>query len=1474
MAYYSLDDTHNGLAIKFNEECYTDFNYVYIYYKTSSTGSNYAYRYYDYWDLANKTITIPSQDFYLYWCPYSNKSDYYGFSIDSITPIQCTDYSYNGITSLPNYSVEEISGINYPDSNVNGNTHGNNSIYCNKLWHYTYASIYSQPHALKLTNIYNVTEISGRKTWIDDSDEVRPESITIKLLQDGIEYKTTTITADDNWTYSFNDIPLYNTANGNKYTYTIEEETLEDYFTEYKTTVNGIRINFNPNTYIGSGDYLYIYYNLDDSSQYYYKSYHYSDIANSGYSIKIPANNFYMYWHTDSYTDTSYGFSIDSIVRAEVDLPTSTYTTLLPPFEKEELSGTNYPDSNFDGNHPYNNYGENVDKVWHYTFSDSKISFNQNIINYYKYTEISGQKTWIDDTVETRPDEITVKLMQNGIEYATTITSAAQNWEYTFTDLPIYDVSINSEYIYSIQEEPVENYLTEYKTTTSGLSIAFNDNTYTNSSGDYVSIYYEYNGKLYQKGPYYYGTWNYENNGVVTIPSNNFYLYWSTDNDYDNSYGFSISSITPAEVDIFSTGNIVNSLPLNEVEELTGNNYPDSAFDENHLHYAYGNNVKKLWHYTLENAPEPKTSYNIINKYMLMDLQGTKTWKNDSAEERPESITIKLLQDGVEYATTTTTAEDNWEYVFRDVPRYRENKTYYNYSIEEVAITGYYPEYTQQADGLIIKFNSNTNKHYSDQLYIYYEYNGTFYRQEIYNYGQYVYIPSNNFYLHWKTDNENNDGYYGFSIDSITQDKVSVNNYSSGWSVPIDAAEEISGNNYPSSAFDENHPHYAYGDNVSKVWHYTADFTNKYYYNTLNTKNLYTIEIQKQDFFSKEALPNVVFDLYEHTCSRRYYSDHDCELPDDNDCWTHVGNYTTDETGLLTLNDIYISNVHSETTFGLVETAPDGYYIPEGTYWEINIKSYDNGEISIKTAGNSANRVAFLKPFVWTGYNMGINKVDGRYVLENVKPLREVEVTKRIKASDINYHNGIPTFLFKLTGIDDSNTERTYYKQMQFTEEYVSANTDVDGYVSITETFENLISTTYTLSEETVGRYEVGSITDVEGGTATTSTVEFDLVNNLSGKATFTNEKYEDGLFSHNDFIINVIDNSNTIESIIITAETPVIEAWEDQGIYKVSNAYIEYDVLLNSYFSMRIKGADYFINMPIIPDETMEEIAHGAYYVGEGLIIVTEPIVVEDISLNPGIYCEMNPSDSEDFPSAYILMIGEKYESSIEFGREIKLSAETEVIETVDRYYKISNDPLTFEEMINSSISMQEGVMHQQMPIGASKIQKLNDKAYYFLYFINVIEDTVINGIEYPAGIYSRYNPADLDDSSPISILVPKTIVTEYEYEFVLDSNTEVLEELEDGMVKISNVVLTYDQMLYSSIYAQSDEYVIVYPTSMLLYKVSDCVYNSEIFIFVTEDTTIEGIDLTAGIYAMDPSHFDDGEYYKLQVPAISTSE
>ena len=79
---------------------------------------------------------------------------------------------------------------------------------------------------------------------------------------------------------------------------------------------------------------------------------------------------------------------------------------------------------------------------------------------------------------------------------------------------------------------------------------------------------------------------------------------------------------------------------------------------------------------------------------------------------------------------------------------------------------------------------------------------------------------------------------------------------------------------------------------------------------------------------------------------------------------------------------------------------------------------------------------------------------------------------------------------------------------------------------------------------------------------------------------------------------------------------------------------------------------------------------------------------------------------------------------------------------------------------------------------------------------------------------------------------------------------------------------------MLYSSIYAQSDEYVIVYPTSMLLYKVSDCVYNSEIFIFVTEDTTIDGINITAGIYAMDPSRFDDGEYYKLQVPAISTSE
>ena len=83
------------------------------------------------------------------------------------------------------------------------------------------------------THTPETTEVSGTKTWDDndDQDGKRPDSITVNLLANGTVVDTKTVTADDNWSYSFTDLPKYD--NGNEITYTVTEDTVADYTTTY-----------------------------------------------------------------------------------------------------------------------------------------------------------------------------------------------------------------------------------------------------------------------------------------------------------------------------------------------------------------------------------------------------------------------------------------------------------------------------------------------------------------------------------------------------------------------------------------------------------------------------------------------------------------------------------------------------------------------------------------------------------------------------------------------------------------------------------------------------------------------------------------------------------------------------------------------------------------------------------------------------------------------------------------------------------------------------------------------------------------------------------------------------------------------------------------------------------------------------------------------------------------------------------------
>ena len=138
-----------------------------------------------------------------------------------------------------------------------------------------------------------------------------------------------------------------------------------------------------------------------------------------------------------------------------------------------------------------------------------------------------------------------------------------------------------------------------------------------------------------------------------------------------------------------------------------------------------------------------------------------------------------------------------------------------------------------------------------------------------------------------------------------------------------------------------------------------------------------------------------------------------------------------------------------------------------------------------------------------------------------VKGYRDCTVIKRIKAGDYWKEHGDPTFIFKLTGTDTLGAAHTYYQSVTFTENYVKAHTDSDGYVEMKAIFGQVPAGEYTCSEENVSRFEFESLTKPVNATINGKTAVYHLTDNDTACATFTNKKYEEGDFGHDSVVVN-----------------------------------------------------------------------------------------------------------------------------------------------------------------------------------------------------------------------------------------------------------------------------------------------------------------------------------------------------------------
>ena len=279
-----------------------------------------------------------------------------------------------------------------------------------------------QINGYDIVNTYTPPEtidISGTKTWNDEGnkDKTRPEKITIYLLANGKQVDAKEISEKDGWKYSFTGLAKYD-DNKQEIKYTVDESEVE----KYTKQINGYDI---VNTYTPPET-------IDISGT---KTWN-----DEGNKDKTRPEKITIYLLAN-------GKQVDAKEISEKDGWKYSFTGL----------------AKYDVNKQEIKYTVDESEVEKYT----KQVNGYDIVNTYtpdnpptpETIDISGTKTWNDANNKDgiRPKAIKVKLLANGKEKTSVITTEEQEWKYSFTKLPKYDDD-GKEIKYTVDEENVRGY--------------------------------------------------------------------------------------------------------------------------------------------------------------------------------------------------------------------------------------------------------------------------------------------------------------------------------------------------------------------------------------------------------------------------------------------------------------------------------------------------------------------------------------------------------------------------------------------------------------------------------------------------------------------------------------------------------------------------------------------------------------------------------------------------------------------------------------------------------------------------------------------------------------------------------------------------------------------------------------------------------------------------------------------------------
>ena len=272
-----------------------------------------------------------------------------------------------------------------------------------------------------------VTDVRGTKVWNDGDDREgkRPDSITVTLLADGepVPDMVRTVTAEDNWTWSFKDLPEF--KDHEQIIYTVAENRVHGYSASYSD----------------------------------------KDIVNT-YTSGKTSLTVTKHWADEHNRDGKRPASIT--VRLLADGEPTEKTLVLSADNKWEGSFTELDEKKDGKDIDYTveevdvpeNYESNVKEI-------ENVGFE--IINTHKpeTIDVSGKKVWKDNSDQDgkRPVSITVRLLADGepVPGGVKTVTAEDGWKWSFEGLPKYaEGEVGREITYTFTEDAVHGYSTSY----------------------------------------------------------------------------------------------------------------------------------------------------------------------------------------------------------------------------------------------------------------------------------------------------------------------------------------------------------------------------------------------------------------------------------------------------------------------------------------------------------------------------------------------------------------------------------------------------------------------------------------------------------------------------------------------------------------------------------------------------------------------------------------------------------------------------------------------------------------------------------------------------------------------------------------------------------------------------------------------------------------------------------------------------